>query len=253
MKHIFVGSTQRTKLYLEIRKAILPTRICLIGILILLVAIPFAFHKKIFKNSTGSYSAVVLVRTNDGTGSAIHIGNNFLLSAAHVYEGMQIGDKCTIEFQNPNDTAGSNIVAEAELMCMGNYLQDPSPEEDYALLKVQIIDASKYAQAYSINNDLSSVKVGDEITVEGYGAEEYMLTSGNVCNINGGTADSKNLFVVDAKAWHGNSGGALLDKNKQILGIVIAGGALQGLNDGQTYALKVDKIMNELRSKGFQL
>ena len=131
--------------------------------------------------------------------------------------------------------------------------KNESPEEDFALLKVQLIDASKYAQVYSINNNLSSIKVGDDITVEGYGGGAYMQTSGKLCNITGGTTELKNLYVADAKAWHGNSGGALLDKNKQVIGIVIAGGILQGYNDGQTYALKIDKVINTLRSKGFRL
>lgn len=253
MKHIFVGSTQRTKLYSEIRKAILPTRICLIGILLLLVVIPFAFHKKIFKDSAGTYSAVAYVQASAGTGSAIHIGNNLLLSAAHVYDGMQIGDICTIEFQDPNNATGTKVAAEAELVALGNYSKNQSPEEDFALLKVQLIDASKYAQIYSINNNLSSIKVGDDITVEGYGGGVYMQTSGKICNITGGTTELKNLYVADAKAWQGNSGGALLDKNKQVIGIVIAGGILQGYNDGQTLALKVDKVISNLRAKGFQL
>lgn len=253
MKHIFVGSTQRTKLYSEIRKAVLPTRICLVGILILLVVIPFAFRKKIFKDCIGNYSAVALVKTYSGSGSAIHIGNNLLLSAAHVYDGMQVGDRCTIEFQDPNNTTGITLTANAELVALGDYLKDQSPEEDFALIRVQLIDASKYAQVYPINNNLSSLKVGDDIIVEGYGGGTYTQTSGKLCNISGGVTELKNLYVADAKAWHGNSGGALLDKNKQIIGIVIAGGGVQGFNDGQTYALKVDKVINTLRSKGFQL
>ena len=253
MKHIFVGSTQRTKLYSEIKKAILPTRICLIIVLILLLAVPFVFRKKIFKDYIGNYSAVAYVQSYNGTGSAIHIGNNLLLSAAHVYEGMQIGDLCTIEFQDPNNSTGISLVAEAELVAMGDYFKNQSPEEDFALLRIQRIDASKYAQAYPINSNLASLKVGDVVTVEGYGGGAYMQTSGALCNISGGMTDLKQLYVVNANAWHGNSGGALLDKNKQVIGIIIAIGALQGYNDGQTYALKVDKVITTLRSKGFQL
>lgn len=252
MKHIFVGSTQRTKLYSEIRKAILPTRICIIAVLLLLVVIPFAFHKKIFNDSTGTYSAVAFVQTNSGTGSAIHIGNNLLLSAAHVYEGMQIGDMCTIEFQNPNDANSRNVSVQAELVALGNYHQN-SPEEDFALLKIHYIDASKYAQQYSMNANLSSLKVGDDVTIEGYGGGAYMQTSGKICNMTGGATQLNDLYVADAKAWQGNSGGALLDKNKQIIGIVIAGGILQGINDGQTFAVKIDRVKSSLQSKGFQL
>lgn len=253
MKHIFVGSTQRTKLYTEIRKAVQSARICLLVLLVLLVIIPCALRAKIFNVSAGDYSAIVFVEAGSGTGSAIHIGNNFLLSAAHVYEGMEIGDVCTIEFQNPNDNGVRNISAHAELVAMGNYFPNESPNEDYALLKIHYLDASKYAQKYSINPNTSSVKVGDNITLEGYGGGAYMYTSGQICNISGGATEIKDLYVADAKAWKGNSGGALLDKNKQVIGIVIAIGAKQGYNDSQTYALKVDKVISALRAKGFQL
>ena len=97
------------------------------------------------------------------------------------------------------------------------------------------------------------LKVGDPITVEGYAAGAWSTTKGTLSNIKGGILENNDLYVVDAKAWHGNSGGALFDKNNNLIGIVISGGAIDGINDDQTYALKVSKIKAILSAKGFQL
>lgn len=43
MKQIFVGSTQRSKLYVKINKTLLPTKLVMVGIFALLVLIPFCF------------------------------------------------------------------------------------------------------------------------------------------------------------------------------------------------------------------
>ena len=63
----------------------------------------------------------------------------------------------------------------------------------------------------------------------------------------------KDLYVVNANAWHGNSGGALFDSKGQLIGIVTMIGISEGFNDGQTYALKMSKVKSILSSKGFQL
>ena len=65
--------------------------------------------------------------------------------------------------------------------------------------------------------------------------------------------DIKELYSVDAKAWHGNSGGALFDSKGQLIGIVTLAGSFEGLDDGQTYALKISKVKSILSGKGFQL
>lgn len=252
MKQIYVGSVQKNKLYTKIQQTLrLPIGV-LVGVFVLLVLIPILLKNKIFNNIGGTMSPVVYVETYSGTGSAVYVGNNNLLTAAHVVADMAIGDMCEIQFQDPNSVSGGVINAVAELVAMGKYLPTRASEEDYALLRIHFLDASRIAQACGFGNE-SMVKVGDPITVEGYAAGAWSTTKGTLSNIKGGILENNDLYVVDAKAWHGNSGGALFDKNNNLIGIVISGGAIDGINDDQTYALKVSKIKTILSAKGFQL
>ena len=252
MKQIYVGIVQKNKLHNKIQQTLrLPIGV-LVGVFLLLILIPILFRNKIFNNADGSMSPVVYVETYEASGSAIYVGNNNLLTAAHVVSDMAIGDYCDIQFQDPNNVSGAVVNAVAELVATGKYLPTEDPEEDYALLRIHFLDASKIAKSCNFGNE-STVKTGDAITVEGYAAGAWSTTKGTISNIKGGVLESNDLYVVDAKAWHGNSGGALFDKNNNLIGIVIAGGTLNGFNDDQTYALKVSKVKAILNAKGFQL
>lgn len=103
----------------------------------------------------------------------------------------------------------------------------------------------------------SNVKVKDGILVEGYPGGTRMVTEcivGSLMLQNQEVGvNFKNIFIVDAKAWPGNSGEALFDKNNNLLGVVTMAGVGEGLNDDQTYVVKIDHIKSQLNAKGFQL
>ncbi len=251
MKQIYIGHKQRSELQTVYRKTIRPLHIVQIIIFALLILIPVTFKTAIF-HSQGNMSPVAYIETYEGTGSAIYIGNNKLLTAAHVVATMQLNDVCEVVFQDPNNPDGIPVLAKAEVMAKGNWnavTQDPN--QDYALLHIITLDASNYVTSCSIGSSANS-KVKDEITVEGYPAGVYMATDGIISSL-AATDVYKNLYTVDAKAWHGNSGGALFDKNGHLLGVVTMVGNLKGLNDDQTYVLKIDYIKGQLSSKGQQI
>lgn len=251
MKQIYIGSVERSKLYNAIRKNLRLANLIAVIVVILLIVVPIAFHETIFNEANGNMSNIVMVSTSSGTGSAIYVGNNYLLTAAHVVCDMALNSTCSVEFQDPNNPDGIVIETEAELMAIGKYLPDKNPEEDYALLHLKNLNGDKIAKACGIGMS-NTVKVSDKIKIIGYPAGTYSNTEGTISNITGGVSQIKELFAVDAKAWHGNSGGALLDQNGNLVGIVIAIGAIQTINDGQTYALKIDKVQSVLKAKGFQ-
>ncbi len=251
MKQIFVGSTQRAKLHTAIRKATLPTKIILVSVFALLLIIPISFHKQIFALSMGSMSNVTIIATESGSiGSAVYIGNNYLLTAAHVVDDMALNELCLVRFENPNSVDGDEILTVAELISIGNFATH-DPSEDYALLHICYLDASKFAEPCPLGND-TKVQVKEDVYVIGYPAGSFNITKGAVGNIRGGITGVPELIVVDAKANPGNSGGALVNANDQLIGIVTSIGAKQGVNDDQTYALKIGKIKSALNSKGFQ-
>lgn len=252
MKQIFVGSSQRSKLHALIRKTILPTRVVLVAVFALLILIPFVFSDKIFKYG-GDLCNVVYVNTGYSTGSAILVGNNQLLTAAHVLDGMSIYDKCDIEFRDPKGEKDV-VYAEAEILAVGRYFPARNPEEDYALLHVLHIDASEFAKPCTIGS--GDIAPGEQVTIIGYPAGTYSFTQGPVSSVTGGLLGKhfniKELYAVNAGAWHGNSGGALFDSKGQLIGIVTLAGNHDGYDNGQTYALKVSKVKSVLNGKGFQ-
>lgn len=254
MKQIFVGSTQRSKLYVKIKKALLPTKLMMVAVFLLLILIPLCFPNKIFKPQKGNYSNVVFVSTGSSTGSAILVGNNQLLTAAHVLSGMVVNDRCDIEFRDSKGELGS-IYAEAEIVAMGRFFPEHNPEEDYALLRILHIDGSNFAKPCTIGS--GDVAPGEDVTIVGYPAGAYSFTAGKISNVTGGLLGEhfniKELYSVNANAWHGNSGGALFDSKGQLIGIVTLAGSFEGYDDGQTYALKISKVKSVLSGKGFQL
>ena len=251
MKQIYIGHKQRSELQTVYRKTIRPLHIVQIIIFALLILIPVTFKTAIF-HSQGNLSPVAYIETYEGTGSAIFIGNDKLLTAAHVVASMELNDVCEVVFQDPNNPDGMTVFAEAEVMVKGNWnTQTPDPNQDFAVLHIKSIDASKYVTPCSIGSSTNS-KVKDQITVEGFPAGVYMATDGIISSL-AATDVYKNLYTVDAKAWHGNSGGALLNKNGQLIGVVTMIGGLNGLNDDQTYVLKIDYIKSQLSLKGHQL
>lgn len=255
MKQIYVGSTQRSQLYNLIKKTVIAPHLLMLVIFVLLILIPISFSSKIFHLADGNLSPVVYVETAIGTGSAVYIGNGHLLTAAHVVSGMMINDMCDIEFQNPNDENVTPILAKAVLVATGNYLPSQDPTEDFALLNIMYVDADKIAQKSSLANE-SNVKVQDKVSVIGFPSGTYSVTQGIISNTQGGMLGKlgfKDLYVVDAKAWLGNSGGALFNENNQLLGIVISIGVVDGYNDDQTCAVKISKIRKALSDKNIQL
>ena len=71
---------------------------------------------------------------------------------------------------------------------------------------------------FSLGNS-DTVKVGNTVTVVGYPAEKYKVTQGTVQSIGG---SGKNFFLkVDAP--EGSSGGAVINKDGQVIGIVSSG------------------------------
>ncbi len=254
MEQIFVGSTQRTKLYVLIRKALFPTRMILIIIFLLGILVPVCFSEKIFNEGEGNLSNVVFVNTGNGTGSAILVGNNQLLTAAHVLSSMSLNETCEIEFRDPKGEK-QTVYAEAEILAIGKFFPKQNPEEDYALLKIMHVDGSKLAKPCSIGS--GDIAPGEKVTIVGFPAGAYSYTEGTVSNVNGGLLGEhfgiKELYSVNASAWHGNSGGALFDSKGQLIGIVTLAGNFEGYDDGQTYALKVSNVKKILNSKGFQL
>lgn len=255
MKQIYVGDIQRSKLFTKVRKTVLVPHIIQVAVFILLIIIPLCFSGSIFSEKNMRMSNVVQIVTPKGkSGSAVLVSNDKLLSCAHVFQGMKIDDLCSGLFVNPDNLERSAVYVTARLIAIGNYFPNSNLSEDYALL--QIVESDMPIDRITtpcMFGESEDIKVKQNITIIGYPGGNYFVSQGIVGNVNGGYKSNRNCFAVDAKAWHGNSGGALFNDKKELIGIVAEIGVTNEYNDGQTYALKIDWIREALQKKGFQL
>lgn len=255
MKQIYVGDIQRSKLFTKVRKTVLVPHIIQVAVFILLIIIPLCFSGSIFSEKNMRMSNVVQIVTPKGkSGSAVLVSNDKLLSCAHVFQGMKIDDLCSGLFVNPDNLERPAVCVTARLIAIGNYFQHSNLSEDYALLQIvesdMPIDRITTPCALGKSKDIS---VKENITIIGYPGGDYFVTQGVVGNLNGGNMSNHNCIAVDARAWKGNSGGAILNGKDELIAIVAKIGLTNEYNDGQTYALKIDWIREALQKKGFQL
>ena len=252
MKTIYLGNIERNEIIIPLKKRTLWPIVTMSAITILMIILPIVFPSILDGHYEGKgYSNTVLIETSAGTGSGVYIGDNNLITAAHVVTGMDINERCSVIFEQPDIEDGKSIYAEAELVAIGNWSKQNSFDEDYALLHITSFDADKYIPRCILGKS-SKVKTQDEITVCGYPAGVYKSTNGIISNIKGEDILS-NCFVVSASAWPGSSGGALFDKNKELIGIVTLIGNKDILTNAETYAIKIDHIKQGLKTKGLQL
>lgn len=258
MKQIYIGSTQRSKIYAQLRKSLRGLNVALFAILALLIIVPIIFSDKLIKTQA-KMSPVAYIETDSGfSGSAVYVGNNYFITAAHVVDDLTIGDEVYMEFRNPNDE-NDNFHAKAKLLACGDFAnKGKSPNEDYALLCIQNMNADDLTTAYIIMDDENLIDLNNEetskVTAIGYPNGRYSKTSGNISNKQGGAIDivykrllfsqlvkvmsmkdakiiadeyvksyvkKEDFYVVTgAKIWHGNSGGALIHtKTNKLVGI----------------------------------
>lgn len=245
MKQVYIGPIKGHATSRLTKSLIKFPTIALAMVASLLFFVPL-FMPKIAK-APSDICAVALVDNGMGTGSAIYIGNNMMLTAAHVVDGMFVNDFCKVTFENPNQTDGPKISALAQVVALGD--RRTGDENDYAMLQVVSLDVSKYVDAYALGVS-KNAKINDQIRVVGYPNGFFMSTDGTINSIKLG--ENAELFTVSANAWPGNSGGALLDKSGKVIGIVTLGG-VDITTIGQTGVVKIDYIRKQLSQSGIQL
>jgi V8-like Glu-specific endopeptidase len=170
--------------------------------------------------------AVVLVETPTGRGSAFFVRNDTLLTNVHVVAG-----NSSVTIRRMDGTSASARV------------ESQSAAYDLALLKVSNPQAT---QALITLGSLSSVRVGQEVIAIGsaLGTLQNTVTRGIVSGLR--RTGNATLVQTDAAVNPGNSGGPLLDRNGEVIGITTMGYKdRQGLN----FAVGVDHALALLSGK----
>ena len=196
-----------------------------IMIFIILLIIFFGIYHFFIKNQDIETikNSVVMVKAyyNDellSTGSGFcTFKENFIITNYHVIEG---ANKITILIPN-NDK-------EVEI----NKIEAISENNDLA-----IISGNFKLNKIKIGND-KDLKLGDSITAIGYPVSLSSTVSTGIISNN----DEDYDFRITAPISPGNSGGALLDKNNKIVGVVYATSSDTEAND-INYAIKFSYVM----------
>lgn len=149
-------------------------------------------------------TSVVQVNINGGHGSGVHLGNGFVLTAAHVTENDPTG--------TVTDTTGLKLKYEV-LWVNKTY--------DLSLIRVEF--GGNWLGTSSLTCRHASV--GEPVEIVG-----NPLDLGNIHTwgrVSGpdipGIGDWKVVFTADALSGPGNSGGPVFDANHEVIGILVGG------------------------------
>jgi S1-C subfamily serine protease len=161
--------------------------------------------------------AIVLVETTTGRGSAFFVGRDTLITNVHV---VQQDSYVTLRRMDGTSTQAR--------------VQTRAPAFDIAVLKVAQPSAS---QAYLPMGSVSSIKTGQEVIV--IGSALGMLQNSVSRGIVSGLRNSGGVTLVqsDAAANPGNSGGPMLDRNGNVVGVLTGGYRGQ---EGLNFAVGID-------------
>lgn len=143
------------------------------------------------------YKSVFLVFSGDSLGSGFAIGENCILTNAHV-----VGNPGTVMIKSYSGEEYNAFVAGIDY------------ERDLALLGVE---GGEFAHLEI--KDVAEVKTGDDVYAIGAPKSmAYTLTKG-VISAKERELDGSSYIQIDAPVNHGNSGGPVLDDEGKVLGI----------------------------------
>lgn len=147
--------------------------------------------------------STVIVRNIDrtGHGSGVHIGNGYILTAAHVVDGQSSMDVI--------DSRG-NTQSGAILWSNKDY--------DVAMIRVR---HGNYIAASSLDCR-ARLMIGDDISAFGNPLNlEFVRTYGKVASTYGGREPWKSSFIASIAVAPGMSGGPIFDHRDNVVGIAV--------------------------------
>jgi S1-C subfamily serine protease len=198
------------------------------------------------KGNSGIETAIALVLTPTGTGSAFIVGESILLTACHVVSDVDVGSELTVNFENADPPISTKAVLRWKDV---NYRSElMNSENDLAVLElVNPSHATEDMVRRLIFGDSDDINIQDEVIILGYPDADYYETSGGI----GSTTykDNDQIFQLDVSAYPGNSGGPIVLRDTEyVIGMLLAGktGEFAGINLGN----KINNIDYILSNNG---
>jgi S1-C subfamily serine protease len=170
--------------------------------------------------------AIVLVEATSGRGSAFYVTHDTLITNVHVVQHDQY-----VTLRRMNGTSVSARV------------QTRAPNFDIAVLKVSPASSS---QPYLQMASAQTLRPGQEVVVIGsaLGTLQNSVSRGIVSGLR--QSGAALLIQSDAAANPGNSGGPMLDRNGQVVGILTSG---YRNNQGLNFAVSIDHARDILEGR----
>lgn len=187
--------------------------------------------KRIGNNPSEWSSAVATVFAGNGHGSGFLISDNLILTNQHV-----VGDAkaVNVKFGNGLELVG-NVIA-------------TNSARDVALVKLNAV----LPKFFNISKTLPDI--GAEVYAIGTPLDQSLsstISKGIVSNIR--DIDSKNFIQSDVNIRPGNSGGPLLDKNGNVIGIAVSGVVINQVSQGINFFIPINdalKVLNAIYASG---
>ncbi|MDR0605377.1 MAG: serine protease [Bacteroidales bacterium] len=227
-----------------------------LALLICIVILPFHLHLVPTAN-TEPKEAVVKIGTEESMGTGFLISPNYILTARHVVEDLQIGQTVNIVF----DQAKVSFETTATIVYYKENVQNDDLaylESDVAILQLE----NEVTQISPLELGNSDEFETGKIVVMGYGLDDWSEPDGKITSAS--YHEIKTLYKLDASVNLGHSGGPVLmydEQNKvgKVVGIVIADFSTiltmyTGiLIKGESVVLKINQAEKILSQGGFQI
>ena len=182
-------------------------------------------------------SAVMLLsHSGNSKGSGFFVGEQHVLTCFHVVAALKVQGSSVNWSLHPDLQAVLPSGEQISVSVVSVPTQtDPSPLlQDFALLKLMKKPSKKFTMV-QLASEKETLKVGDEVVFSGYPiATPGMVTHRGMIS---GFNNSGSLIFIQASINKGNSGGAILNAQGHVVGIVSmrAGGISKGLDELRIY------------------
>jgi S1-C subfamily serine protease len=180
-----------------------------------------------------SHDSTVRISSNTGrsSGSGSLVGDQLVLTCLHVAVLVQPAANNSVNLIALNDlmvTMPSGESIPAVIVSVPNQADTGPADHDFAFLRLARKPSGSY-KTVRLAGDKSEPELGDEVVFSGYPLNvPGMVTHRGMVS---GKDDRRDLIFIEASINKGNSGGAILNRKGEVLGIVSLreGGITQGL------------------------
>lgn len=145
-------------------------------------------------------TSLVRVNVNEGHGSGVYIGNDIVITAAHVVKGAK----------------GVSLLSESLAVQSGAVLW---ASEEYDIAAIRVTNGGQY---HAARLDCGDLEVGESITAAGSPlGEDFLYIPGTVVGGERKVGPWESVVVAALPVTSGNSGGPVYDDCGNLVGIVV--------------------------------